>query len=116
MDEEKGKFQYSALKFLYDLELVDDPQLINNMKLNVFSISASIRDVEMLSSYHQKSMLIFIDLTWLGKKFLKNQIEVGVLDRVQQLLPNFKFRVVSDRTIFDAALARVKKVLQGGSQ
>lgn len=114
MDEDKGKFQYSALKFVYDLELVDDPQLINNMKLNIFSVSSQIKEVEMVASYHTKSMLIWIDLAWLGKTFLKNRIEMGVLDRVQQLLPNFRFRVVSDRVILDLALEKVKKALKGG--
>lgn len=113
MNEEKGKFQYSALKFVYEMELVDDPQLINNMKLNIFNVSRHIMDVELLSSYHTKSMLVFIDLTWFGK-LLRKRIEVDVLDRVQQLLPNFKFRVVSDRKILDMSLEKVKTALKGG--
>lgn len=115
MDREKGKFQFAGLKFLYEMELVDDPQLINNLKLNIFDISSSIRDVEFLSSYHHRQMLIYIELSWFGRKFLQKGIEAEILDRVQQLLPNFKFRVTSDRKILDMALDRVKTVLKGGN-
>lgn len=113
MDDEKGKFQFAGIKFLYDMELVDDPQLVNNMKLNVFSISASVRDVEFLSSYQHRSMLIWLDLNWFGRKFLSERIVAGVTERVQALLPQFRFRVTTDRKIFDLALARVKTALKG---
>lgn len=111
--DEKQKFQYASLKFLYEMELVDDPQLINNMKLNVFSISGCINDVEFLSSYLHKSMLVYIELNWLGRTFLKKRIESGVTDRVQQLLPNFKFRVTTEKRILDMALEKVKTALKG---
>ena len=113
MDDAKGKFQFAGLKFLYDMELVDDPQLINNMKLNVFDVSSSIKDCEFLSSYHHKSMLIWLDVNWIGKMLLEKRIVTGVTDRVQQLLPNFRFRVTTDRKIFDLALAKVEAVLKG---
>lgn len=113
MDLEKGKFQFAGLKFLYEMEIIDDPQLINNMKLNIFDISSTIRDVEFLSSYQHRSILIYIDVNWLGRKFLLKQIEAGILERVQQLLPNFKFRVTADRKILDLALEKVKNVLKG---
>lgn len=113
MDLEKGKFQFAGLKFLYEMELIDDPQLINNLKLNILDISSSIRDVELLSSYHKHQMLIYVDVSWFGRKFLMKQIEAGVLDRVKQLLPNFKFRVTADRKILDMSLEKVRSVLQG---
>lgn len=113
MQDDKGKFQFSGLRFLYDMELIDDPQLINNMKLNIFDVSGSIKEVDLLSSYHHKSMLIWLDVSWLGKKFLEKRIVAGVTDKVQQLLPNFRFRVTTDRKIFDLALERVKTVLKG---
>lgn len=115
MDETKSKFQFAGLKFLYDMELIDDPQLINNMKLNVFDVSNFIRDVEFLSSYHHKSMLIWLDVSWLGKKLFEKSIVAGVTDRVQQLLPNFRFRVVTDRKIFDLSLEKVKIMMKGAS-
>lgn len=113
MSDDKSKFQYAGLKFLYDMELIDDPQLINNLKMNVFDVSSSIKEIDLLSSYHRKQMLIWLDLSWFGKKFLEQRIIVGVTDRVQQLLPGFKFRVTTDRAIFDLALARAEAVLKG---
>lgn len=115
MDQEKGKFQYSALRFIFDMELVDDPQLINHMKMNIFSISRHIKDTELLSSIHTKSMLVYIDLNWVGRTFLKNRIEAEVFDRVKELLPNFNFRVVSNKVIFDMAIEKVKNALKGGT-
>lgn len=115
MDDEKAKFQLAALKFLYEIELLDDPQLINNLKLNVFSVSPSIREVELVCSYHHKSILVWLELSWLGRKFLQKRITADVLDRVQQLLPNFKFRVVTDRNILELALKQVESVMKGGN-
>lgn len=113
MDAEKGKFQFAGLKFLYEMELIDDPQLINNLKLNIFDVSSCIKDVEFLSSYQHRAMLIFIEVSWLGQKFLMKRIEAGILERVKQLLPNFRFRVTADRKIMDLALEKVKFVLKG---
>lgn len=113
MDVEKGKFQYAGLKFLYEMELIDEPQLINNLKMNIFDISSSIKDIEFLSSYHHRQMLIYIEVSWFGRKFLMKRIEDGILERVKQLLPNFRFRVTSDRKILDLALKTVQSVLKG---
>jgi len=115
MDAEKGKFQYAGLKFLYEMELIEDPQLINNLKLNIFNVSSCVRDVEFLSSYNHRAMLIYIDISWIGRKFLLKRIESGILERVTQLLPKFKFRVTADRKIFDLSLEKVKTVLKGDS-
>lgn len=112
MDDETGKFQFAAIKFLFDAELIDDPQLINQMKRTCFSVSPCVKDVEFLSSYAHRSMLIWLDLSWLGRKFLAKRIILEVQDRVQQLLPRFRFRVITDRKILDLALERVKKALE----
>lgn len=116
MNEEKGKFQFAGLKFLFDMELVDDPQLINHLKLNILSVSPSIKDVELLTSYAHKSILIWIDLSWLGRKFSEKRIVAVVTDRVQQLLPNFRFRVVTDKKILDLAIERLKAAIGGKNE
>lgn len=113
MDLEKGKFQFAGLKFLFEMELIDDPQLVNHLKLNILDVSSSIRDVELLSSYNHRAMLIYADVSWFGRKFFMKRIEAGILERVKQLLPNFRFRVTADRKILDLALEKVKFVLKG---
>lgn len=110
---DKGKFQFAGLKFLYDMELIDDPQLINNLKLNILDVSGTIRDVEFLSSYQHRQMLIYVDVSWLGRKFLMKRIEATILERVKQLLPNFKFRVTADHKILEMSLERVRTVMKG---
>lgn len=115
MEEERGRFQYAGLKFLFDMELVDEPQLVNHMKMNFFAVSKSIKDMEFLSSYHHKQMLIWLDVGWFGRKFFRDEIESAVLDRAKHLLPNFKFRVTTDRAVMNAALERVKEAMKGGN-
>lgn len=111
--DDKFKFQVSGLKWLYELELIHDPQIINNLKLNILSVSKYIREVELLSSYEQKSMLIYLDLKWLGRKFFRQTIEEAVTNRVHQLLPRFRLRVVSNYDIFKLALELVTRTQKG---
>lgn len=113
MDLQKGQFQFSALKWLYELELIDDPQLINNLKGNLFSISPHVSEVEFIASYQNKQMLIWLELTWIGRVFLKERILTAATERVNALLPNFKVRVVTDRAILDLAVSKVKNALTG---
>lgn len=115
MNEERGKFQFAGLKFVYELELVDDPVLINNLKMNILDVSDWIQDIELLSSYNHRSMLIYVKMGWIGRKFFQKTIEAGILDRVKQLLPRFKFRVITDRKILELALENVKHALEGVS-
>lgn len=109
MDDEKAKFQYSALRWLYELELVQDPQLINNLKMNIFSVSTLIKEVEFLSSYQHRQLLILLDLSWIGKKFFAKKIIPAVEDRVKTLLPKFAIRVITDKVLFESAIEKVKK-------
>jgi hypothetical protein len=104
---EKLKYQHEGLKWLYEMELVTDPQLINNLKINVFSISNGIKEAEFIVSEHQKAILAWIDLGWFHKKFKGEQIKLDVYERLKQLLPSFKFRVVTDREIFDMSLNKL---------
>lgn len=110
---DKSKFQYEGLKWLYEMQLLDNPQLINNLKMNILLISTSIRDVELLVYREKKQMLIYIDLTWYGRKFKKDQIFIEVEEVVSQLLPSFKFRVTNDFNILALAIERVKQALTG---
>lgn len=113
--DEKGKFQLGALKYLYEMELVDDPQLINNLKMNILMTSKRIKEVEFLISYHTRQILVYIDVSWVGKKFFLNRIKTDIYDILTQLLPNFKFRVTSNYDILELARQRVNEVMAGGS-
>lgn len=113
MDSEKGKFQYAALRFLYDNELVQDVQLINNLKLNLLSISKYIREVEILTYQQKRQMHVYLEVSAWGKYWFSKQIEQTALDILKQLLPRYNFRVSLDRKVFDLAVQKAQKVLIG---
>jgi hypothetical protein len=108
---DKSKFQYEGLKWLYEMQLLDNPQLINNLKMNILLISTSIRDVELLIYREKKQMLVYVDLTWFGRKFKKDTIFIEVEEILSQLLPSFKFRITDDFSILVLAIERVKQAL-----
>lgn len=112
---ERQKFQYEGMKWLMEMELLDDPQAINTIKLNILALSRNIKEVELLIYRDQKSMLVLLDLSWIGRKFFKKRIFGEVYDILQQLLPTFRFRVVDDPKIMELSIARVKQALTGGT-
>lgn len=116
MDDVKSKYQYEGLKWLFELELLDSPQAINTLKFNILSTSPRIKEADLLIFRENKSMLILLNLTWMGRKFYKKQIMQDVYDIMQQFLPSFKFRVTDDPKIMELAIERIKKALTGGSR
>jgi len=106
---DKVKMQVGALKFLYEIELLDDPNLTNNLKLNILAVSKRIRETEILSlhRFERKEMLIYVDLSWWGRKFESERILSDVERVVTELLPNFKLRVTQDKKVLDAAVKNV---------
>lgn len=111
---DRPKFQYEGIKWLFELELLNHPQAINHMKMNILMVSKRIKEVELLIYRENKSMLILLDLTWFGRKFSKQKIFTDVHEVLHQLLPSFRFRVTDDPKIMDLAVERVKKALTGG--
>jgi len=112
---DNNKFQYEAIKWLFELELLDHPQLINNLKLNILSVSGRIKEVELLIYREKKAMLVLLELSWLGRKFYKKEIMANVSDLLGQMLPSFRFRITDDPEIMRLATEQVKKALSGGT-
>lgn len=115
MDENKSRFQYEALKWMYELEMLEHPQLINNLKMNVMIQSKSIKEVELLIYREKKSILVLIELSWFGRKFKRKSILSDVHEGLSQLLPTFRFRVTEDPKIMEMAVEQVKRALTGGN-
>lgn len=107
---ENLKYQYEGMKWLKEMELVEHPQFINTLKMNVLSVSKSIKDVEFLISRHQMAILVWVDLSWFGKRFRTKQILMDVEDQLKLLVPSFTLRVVSDRSILEASLAKLEEL------
>lgn len=109
------KYQYEGLKWLHEMELLNHPQAINNIRFNILMVSKQIKEVELLIYRENHAMLVELKLSWLGRKFYKRRIFEDVQDALTQLLPSFRFRVTDDPRIMIMAVERVKKALTGGS-
>lgn len=112
---DKGKFQYEGLKWLAELELLNHPQLINQLKFNILTVSKQIKEVELLIYRENKSMLVLLELGWIGRTFQKKRIFTEVQEVLTLLLSNFRFRITDDPRIMEMAIEKVKKALTGGS-
>lgn len=108
------KYQLEGIKWLAELELLNNPQLINNIKLNILVVSKQIKEVELLIYRENRTMLVLLELSWFGRKFFKRRIFEEVEDSLSQILPSFRFRVTDDPKIMELAVARVKQALTGG--
>ena len=106
---DKEKFQYSALNWLREMNLVNSPQFINQIKFTIYTTSRWIKNSELLILQNHKSMLVLIELGWFSSKFFKNRILEETHAKLLELLPNYSFRVVADKAIFNMALERAKK-------
>lgn len=112
---DKSKYQYEGLKWLFELELLNHPQVINQLKISILMCSKRIKEVELLIYRENRSMLVLLELSWIGRKFSKKWIFTEVQDALTQLLPSFRFRITDDSKIMEMAVEKVKKALTGGN-
>ena len=118
MDErsEAEKMAAAGLAWLYELELVNSPTLLNNLYGNLYSFP-KVQDCEIIIDKYQKKMLIWVKFTWFTRKFLKarrHALIMDMLDQLQTLLPSFEFRLTEDRALFERALKKTQEMLFGG--
>jgi len=109
--DDKTSMQAQGLKWLYEMQLVGDTQLINNLKLNILSISKNIKEIEILTSSSHKAMLVYLELSFLGKLFYKKRLTIEVLDLLKNSLSQYRFRVTCDKLVFNQAVSNVKRAL-----
>lgn len=109
--QDASSFVAYSIKWLYDMEAVDNPVVIQDLYLRIYGEDPRIQDVDLLMDKYGKKMLIYIRLSLLGRMFksVERKSVIGVLDRVQKVLPRFSFRVITDRKLFDLALERIKQ-------
>lgn len=113
---ELNQFVPAGIKWLYEMEAVNSPVLLNNLYGNIFSYP-NVKDAEILIDKHNRKMLIYIEFNWLSRKIFKSrrkETTVSILDQLQELLPSFTFRIIEDRGLFELALARMTEQLTGG--
>lgn len=106
----------AGLKWLYEMEAVNSPVLLNNLYGNIFSFP-NVSDAEILIDKNNRKMLIWIQFNWLSRKIFKSRKKestIGILDQLQELLPSFEFRIIEDKALFDLAVKRMKQYVLGG--
>lgn len=111
---DRSKYQYEGMKWIVELELLNSPQVINTIKLNIFAASTAIKEAELLIYRENKAMLVLLELSWFGRTFKKKQIFEDVQESLTLLLPSFRFRVTDDPKIMNMAVDKVKQALTGG--
>jgi hypothetical protein len=110
-----SKYQLNAMKWLFELEVLNNPQVINTIKFNILAVSNSIKETELLIFRENKAILVLIKLNWFGRTFHKNQIISDIHEQLRLLLPSFNFRVTEDPKIMELAVAQVKHAVSGGA-
>lgn len=100
-------------KWLFEMHLLDNPQIKNTLIMNIFRSSPNIKNLDVLSDTEHKKMLIYLELTWWAKLWKKEQETAdGVLDMLTGVLPGFKFRVIFDKTLFIKATDMAEKLIK----
>lgn len=113
---ERVKTQSAGIRWLYEMELLQNPQLIDNLKLNIFMQHKRIKDVEILVDQSRKGILIYLKLNWWGNKFNQEEIKFSVEELMSNLLPNFRKRIIFNRDIFQMALDKAKELVRGNNE
>ena len=100
-----------AIAWLREMELVNDPSMLNSIVMNVYRIP-SIKKAEFLADMNNRKMLILLELNFWGG-FFKKRTTRDVLEMMQEFLPKYEFRVTFDRELFETACRRAKESLSG---
>jgi hypothetical protein len=99
-----------GLAWLLEMQLVNNPEVLNAIVLNLHKISWTIKTVELLMDYENFKMLIYVDLNWYGRKFKASKIEKQVYFMLKQVLPSYGIRVIYDKDLFEKAVSITKKI------
>jgi hypothetical protein len=114
---ELNQFVPAGLKWLYEMEAVNSPVLLNNLYGNIYSFP-NVADAEILLDRYNKRMLIYVKFTWFVRKYWKSRkklVTISILDQLQELLPSFEFRIIEDKALFDLAVQRMRESILGGN-
>lgn len=114
--DDRSKEQYEAIKWMFEMEVLDDPSVIHTIKANVLGSFDRVVDLEYVYiGESRKQLLMYLEIKpfWFFNKRRTGLIEEDTLEIMQALLPNFTIRVVSDREIFEASLQNIRDYVLG---
>jgi hypothetical protein len=103
-----NKLKSSALAWMYHLEVLNDPIVQTNLKENILLADRRIKDCEVLVIQDYKSILIYLKINSFWKFFSAKIIETKVQLVISRLLPNYRLRIVTDKSILDLSLKKVR--------
>lgn len=101
---DQREFTPFATQWLLELGLLDNPHIKEALMLNIFKVSPSIKDVQLLIDMNESKMLVFTKLTFWARMFHKREICSDVLDMLTAALPSYTFRVTLDSELFNKAV------------
>jgi hypothetical protein len=93
-----------ALSWLFEMEMLNNPTVLNSVVLNVFKLTKGIVDAEFVVDMNDKKLLVYLELNFWHKHFKKAQVQAQVLDMLDTVIPSFKKRVVYDKEILEKAI------------
>lgn len=96
--------QAEALGWLFEMELINTPSVLNSIILNLLAGVLGVKDAELVVDLHKRQILVFLELTWWARRFKVRRISTQVNDIINDILPSFEKRVTFDRVILDKAL------------
>lgn len=118
MDNEALRFQKAAQAWIFEMNLINNPQAIDIIRLNVLMSSKYIKTCELLVSLEHTAILVWVDIpgkftNWrLGRKGLKNICE-DAERLLKKLMPSFAIRVTNQKEIFELSLKRIQELAEG---
>jgi len=96
-----------ALGWLLEMEVIDNPYVLNSIILNSFKNIKGLKDIQLLIDKPKKRVLVYLELKYLYKIFKENSIIQHTEEMLQQVLPSYRFRIITDLALFNKAQTRL---------
>lgn len=104
----KGHFVAGTLKWMYELNMLDNPAVISNLYENLFLAHKGIQDIEIVLSKENKTILVFLKLGLYARIFKRLEVQGKVTSVIKTLLPEYRFRITEDKAVLEAALNKAR--------
>ena len=94
----------ASSRWLFEMNFLNNGYVKNALYANVYNASPAIKDAEILVDQHNRRMLIFLKLTFIGRLFRQKANTTANVELIlKDALPEYEFRVVYDKELFDKA-------------
>lgn len=103
----------TALKWLYEMEVVNSPMLQANLYENIFLVDQGLVDcaVWIVPAFtYQKGIMVWIKLNTWSTWFRKEEIRSKVKATLNTLLPSYQVRIVEDKKLIELAKSKIQEV------